>query len=173
MARVGRVRKESIMDAQTGEEMVSYKTSTFNTGKEPMYVKIYIKDILYLSDLQPNLVAIVMALLKRVGFAGEDQGLCVNVNKYAKETICKEIGWEHPTSVDNAIQKLIKGKILYRVARGVYRFNPHLFGRGNWADISVLRMQVNYDDINGRTFKTVFEEAEKSKAYWDGINKEE
>lgn len=36
----------------------------------------------------------------------------------------------------------------------MYRFNPYLFGKGDWQDISRLRLDINYDEIRGRTFKT-------------------
>ena len=39
----------------------------------------------------------------------------------------------------------------------MYNFNPYLFGKGDWQDISRLRLEINYDDIKGKTFKTVCE----------------
>ena len=61
------------------------------------------------------------------------------------------------SSINNAITDFVKGKILYRVDVGMYNFNPFLFGKGDWQDISRLRLEVNYDDIKGKTFKTVCE----------------
>lgn len=39
----------------------------------------------------------------------------------------------------------------------MYNFNPYLFGKGDWQDIGRLRLEINYDDIKGKTFKTVCE----------------
>ena len=36
----------------------------------------------------------------------------------------------------------------------MYRFNPYFFGKGDWQDISRLRLEINYDEIKGRTFKS-------------------
>ena len=48
-----------------------------------------------------------------------------------------------------------------RVQReGGEQFTPYLFGKGDWQDISRLRLEVNYDDIKGKTFKTVCEYSE-------------
>ena len=66
-----------------------------------------------------------------------------------KKAICDELGWKTVASLDNALQKLLAGKILYRVDRGMYRFNPYLFGKGDWQDISRLRLDINYDEIRG------------------------
>lgn len=57
-----------------------------------------------------------------------------------------------------------KGKILYRVGTGAYNFNPYLFGKGDWQDVSRLRLEVNYDDIKGKTFKTVCEYNDKKES---------
>lgn len=39
----------------------------------------------------------------------------------------------------------------------MYRFNPYIFGKGDWQDISRLRLEINYDEIMGRTFKANIE----------------
>ena len=51
---------------------------------------------------------------------------------------------------------LVKGKVLFRVDKGVYRFNPYLFGKGDWQDIAKLRLEVNYD-LKGKSFRTICE----------------
>lgn len=150
-------------DKETGEITSQLGRRTISWGEEPQYVKLYLDDIMYLKDLPPKLSRLVMALLKRVAFAGDDDGLCVTLVARTKRNICKEIGWERISSIDNAIQDLIKGQILTRVDRGVYRFNPYLFGKGDWQDISQLRLEVNYDDIHGKTFKTYFEYNDKDE----------
>lgn len=44
---------------------------------------------------------------------------------------------------------------MFRADIGVYTLNPYLFGKGDWQDISRLRLEINYDDIKGKTFKTI------------------
>lgn len=79
--------------------------------------------------------------------------MCVVLVPRIKQAICEEMGWKRVSSFDNALQKLLAGKILYRVDRSIYRFNPYFFGKGDWQDISRLRLDINYDEIKGRTFK--------------------
>lgn len=93
-------------------------------------------------------------MLKRVSYAGDADGMCVVLAPRIKKAICEELGWKTVASLDNALQKLLAGKIIYRVDRSMYRFNSYLFGKGDWQDISRLRLDINYDEIRGRTFKT-------------------
>ena len=44
------------------------------------------------------------------------------------------------------IDECFIGKILYRVGTGAYNFNPYLFGKGDWQDVSRLRLEVNYNE---------------------------
>lgn len=144
-------------------EMVSKRANqTLSWGEEPSYVKLYLQDIMYLSDMPKKYVAVTEALLKRVAYAGEEDGLCVTLVPRTKKTICQELGWKTVASLDNALQKLIAGKILYRVDRGIFRFNPYLFGKGDWQDVARLRLEINYSEIEGRTFKTNVDYQEKA-----------
>jgi len=147
---------------------------TFNWGEEPSYVKVYLQDVFYLRNISKTYLTVMYALLERVSFAGESNGMCVTVNKGVKKDICKEIGWNHPNSIDNAIQMLLKGKIIRRIDRGIYQFNPYIFGKGNWADIAKLRVSVSYDEEHGRTFETDFADVEEKDEndFWNEINAE-
>lgn len=139
-------------------EMVSKKTNkVLSWGTEPSYIKLYLQDILYLSDMPTKHSAILYELLKRSSYAGDKDGMQVIVNASLKRRIKETLGFKNMSSVNNAITDFVKGKILYRVDVGMYNFNPFLFGKGDWQDISRLRLEVNYDDIKGKTFKTVCE----------------
>lgn len=139
-------------------EMVSKKANkVLSWGAEPSYIKLYLQDILYLSDMPTKHSAILYELLKRSSYAGDKDGMQVIVNASLKRRIKEMLGFKNMSSVNNAITDFVKGKILYRVDVGMYNFNPFLFGKGDWQDISRLRLEVNYDDIKGKTFKTVCE----------------
>ena len=139
-------------------EMVSKKANkVLSWGAEPSYIKLYLQDILYLSDMPTKHSAILYELLKRSPYAGDKDGMQVIVNASLKRRIKETLGFKNMSSVNNAITDFVKGKILYRVDVGMYNFNPFLFGKGDWQDISRLRLEVNYDDIKGKTFKTVCE----------------
>ena len=97
-------------------EMVSKRANTvMSWGDEPSYIKLYLQDIMYLSDMPKKYVAVTEALLKRIAYAGDEDGLCVSLLPRTKKAICDELGWKTVASLDNALQKLLAGKILYRV----------------------------------------------------------
>ena len=173
MARAGKISETSVYDNETGEMTKLVNTASYTIEDEPPYVKLYIADILYLKDMPRRYEALTLALLKRVSYAGDADGLCVSLSKYMKQQICKEIGWKNTISIDNAVQVLIKGEIIHRVARGVYRFNPYLFGRGNWADVKKLRMEIQYDNIKGRSFWSNVEYKSEDDDFWKEINSED
>lgn len=52
----------------------------------------------------------------------------------------------------------------YYDLEGGEQFTPYLFGKGDWQDVSRLRLEVNYDDIKGKTFKTVCEYNDKKES---------
>lgn len=133
-------------------------------GAEPSYIKLYLQDILYLSDIPNKHTQVLYELLKRSTYAGDKDGMQVIVNSYVKNCIKDKLGLKNVGSISNAITELVKGKILYRVGTGAYNFNPYLFGKGDWQDVSRLRLEVNYDDIKGKTFKTVCEYNDKKES---------
>ena len=146
------------VDGQTGEiagiekkEKITLKTVH---KPEPPYIKIYIADMLYLSDIPKGLSPLVYSLLKRTNFA--DSGLRVDLTGYVKKEILAECKWAKMQSLNNALVALTKGKIIKRLGTGSYQFNPFWFGRGNWKDIDNIRVNWYYDDVHGRTFQTHF-----------------
>ena len=137
-------------DGQTGE--VPRQNQTINWGAEPDYIKLYLQDVLYLSDMPPQYGKLLMALLKRTSYANADQGMRIVLAPIIKREICEEVGYATVQTFDNNLSKLVKGGLLHRVDRGVYCLNPRLFGRGPWTDIAELRINVSYDPETGRTF---------------------
>ena len=148
---------ETLVINEQGELVSKRANRTLSWGSEPAFIKLYLQDVLYLSDMPKHHENILYELLKRSTYAGEKDGMQVCLSAGIKRIISKELGLKNDRSINNALSDLVKGKILYRVETGVYNFNPWLFGKGDWQDISRLRLEVNYDDIKGKTFKTVCE----------------
>lgn len=149
--------KQSVETSVINEqgELVSKRANrTLSWGSEPAFIKLYLQDVLYLSDMPKHHEKILYELLKRSTYAGEKDGMQVCLSAGIKRIISKELGLKNDRSINNALSDLVKGKILYRVETGVYNFNPYLFGKGDWQDIARLRLEVNYDDIKGKTFKS-------------------
>lgn len=146
-------------DGTTGEITKQTTSNVISWGAEPDYVKLYLQDVLYLSDMPTQYTAALMSLLRRTSYAGDEYGMCVVLVPAIKDQICKELGFQKRQSLDNVLNKLVKGEILFRVERGMYRLNPYLFGRGTWSDIAKIRMEVTYIPGEGRTFQATVDKA--------------
>lgn len=138
-----------------GEIVSKRANKTLSWGDEPSYIKFYLQDILFLSDIPNKHEKVLYELLKRASYAGEQNGMEVIVNSSLKRRIASELNMKNIGSISNAITDLVKGKILYRIDVGIYQFNPYLFGKGDWQDVSRLRLEIDYNDIHGKTFKAV------------------
>ena len=123
---------------------------------EPAFVKLYLQDILYLSDLQPSQAGILYELIKNLNYNNQ-----IVLNPAIKKTICKSLDIQMST-LNNTITKFVKADILFRIDKGVYQLNPYLFGRGDWSNIYKLRLEIDYT-LQGRTFKTTIQGQEKEK----------
>lgn len=154
-----KIKQSSVMTTQDADGKVISNTQNYTLSweEEPPYIKFYLQDIMYLRDMSKTYSALVYSLLRYTHYAGENLGMCTVLAPQIKREICNELGWKTIASFDNAIQKLIAGSIIERVSRGIYRFNPYLFGRGNWQEIAKLRLEINYDRLKGRTFSTNIE----------------
>lgn len=153
MPKINQSIEETLVNSD-GVILSKRTNKTLAWGDEPPYIKLYLNDLMFVSDMPKHYTNLVFSLLKRVSYAGDEDGMCVTLVPRTKKAICQELGWAKTSSLDNALQRLLKGKILFRVDRGIYRLNPYLFGKGDWQDIARIRMEVFYD-INGKTFKTI------------------
>ncbi len=161
MPRINQSIETDIIN-EDGELISKRANKTLSWGSEPPFIKLYLQDILYLSDIPNKHEKVLYELLKRVTYAGDENGMEVIINSSLKRRIAKELNFKNIGSISNAITDLVKGKILIRNDVGIYQFNSYFFGKGEWQDISRLRLQINYDEIKGRTFKAVCEyESEK------------
>lgn len=159
-----------IFDRETGQEVASEQETSYTVPQEPPFIKVYLRDILYLSDLPSGYTPLLDALLKRVSYADSTHPQCVVLTAGIKRAIAKECGWKSLQSVDNALRALTKGRVLLRVPRsdgegyerGIYQLNPYLFGRGPWPAIEKIRLEVTYD-IHGTTFKAAVKASKPKK----------
>ena len=154
---------ETLVIDENGEFISKRANKTLSWGAEPPFIKLYLQDILYLSDIPNKHESVLYELLKRTTYAGEKNGMEVVVNSSLKRRIAQELGFKNIGSISNAITDLVKGKVLIRKDVGIYQFNPYLFGKGDWQDIARLRLEINYDEIKGRTFKAVCEYEDKKR----------
>lgn len=170
MPKINQSVETEVMN-EKGEIVSKRANKVLSWGAEPSYIKLYLQDVLYLSDMPKHHEKILFELLKRATYAGDEYGMTVSLSAGTKRIMAKALGIKNIRSINNALTDLVKGKILYRIDTGIYQFNSYLFGKGDWQDIARLRLEINYDEIKGKTFKTVceYESEKKSKKPVDNV----
>ena len=145
---------ESYIDGN-GEIQEVNKKVQFQYEKEPAYVKLYIADLMLLNGLPKSHTTVLYGLFKYMRYADEENGQVVVVSSYIKNQIVKNNPNEiqNVQTVSNAISNLKRKGILIEVGRAAYLINPNVIGKGDWRDISELRMTLTYNS-NGREMTT-------------------
>ena len=138
---ISELQKTDVIDFETGEIKSSNEVrKTFSVSKEPAFVKMYLDDLGMLHGLSRSNISVLHSLLKHMNFADDDIPQAVLINSFLKKQILMENpNLNHTQTVTNSISELKKAGILEELGRGAYRFNPFLFGRGEWKDIEKLR----------------------------------
>ncbi|WP_412839914.1 replication/maintenance protein RepL [Bacillus paranthracis] len=152
MAKVTNTISRTIVN-EDGQITHQEEEKVINWGTEPNYIKVYLDTILYLKDLPKGLNSILYAFLKRMSYGNQ-----LVVNAALKRQIAKELGLSL-SSINNAISKFVKGELLIRKDTGLYKVNPHLFGKGDWKDIAKIRLEIVFDPKG----KTIMSEIEKKE----------
>ena len=144
---------EYIINEETGETVTTRREeNTMTVLKEPPYIKLYIQDMLYLRKVPKSLTEFTYALLKRLRYASDEEGpLCIILSSYVKKQILAELKFEKMGTINSYLYKLCKFDILKRIDTNTYQFNPFIFGRGEWKDISNIRVTWDYNLIEGTT----------------------
>lgn len=152
-ARIAQHTLSTTVDHDTGELIERNENTSYYIGKEPPYVKLYLEAILYLQDMPLGYNPVLLEVLRRMPWASDNSSIAINAA--IKRQIAAKIG-KSPSHISNVITDLVKAKILIRIDTGLYMVNPHLFGKGDWSDISRLRLHVTFDAA-GRSFYSEIE----------------
>lgn len=144
------------IDTETGEKKGSRSVKSSVVYGEPDFVKVYIEDMLMLMRLSPSHLKLVMWLSRRLTYAGEDMGLCVSFSTALKKLCVEQVGMASVAVLDNALSALNKAGVIKRLGIGLYQLNPYFVGKGNWADISRIRVTIDYDSL-GRRIDSYYE----------------
>jgi len=142
-----------------GELIERHENYIIQYDNEPNYIKLYLDTVLYISDLPKGYSGILLGILRYMTYSNPNNthgGQIIYFNSTMKKDIAKELNVSL-ARVNQAISDFTKGKILERIDTGTYRVNPYLFGKGDWQDISEIRMKVTFN-ADG---KTVMSEIEK------------
>lgn len=159
-----RFKKEKVSkeysETKTDNEGNSQENKTFKDKyvmKEPDYIKLYIKDIVLLSELPVSLTDFIVAILKNINYNGQ-----IVLNSSIKKQLKETLKLSSIQVVDNKLTQLKKADIIRTIDRGVFAANPFFFGRGKWEDIREQRdnwIKVSYKN-DKRTVETSFSENE-------------
>lgn len=143
----------TLVKKEDGSFLEEKKVTTSFMEREPDYVKLYIKDILRLSDIPNSGNSILFAILKRMTY-NNDIALYAPVKReIATELDLKEV------TVSKAIELFASKSILIRKDRGLYIINPYFFGRGKWEEIRKIRLEIIYSASGRMILKTEFEDS--------------
>jgi hypothetical protein len=131
---------------------------------EPDFIKLYLNDVVVLKGIQSGYKDILFHMLKLMKY----ENYIVSISKYDKEVIVKKLGLSSTQQVDNAITKLKKAGIIMAVMnkegkkqRGVYEFNPFLFGKGKWVE--------NYNNRDIHKLTVLYKKNQKEVVNIDAI----
>ena len=122
----------------TGEMITTESISKRRVIKEPDFIKLYLNDVMLLSDVPKSKSDVLYLLLRKMNYDNEITVVASHKRDIAQELGCSMI------NIDKTLSLLVEKSILIRKERGVYVANPRLFGRGNWEDIERLRMSIDY-----------------------------
>jgi hypothetical protein len=143
--------RREVVDRESGE--ITETDTTLRLPREPAHIKLYLAGILYHAHLPAWQNKVLSALWQRVELETNE----IHLSTGLKKRIVKElaIGLQ---AFNNALTQLVKAKVIYRVDKGIYMPNPHLFGRGSWENIHSLRLQIKFtpegQEISGEVTKT-------------------
>ena len=129
---------ETIMTVD-GEIIENTTNTTAVMEKEPDYIKLYLADIMRLSDIPKSGNALLMSLLRKSNYQNE-----IVIVKSIREEICEELNLADVT-FRKALDQFIAKGILTKKNKNVFIANPFLFGKGSWQNIKNIRLTVNYN----------------------------
>lgn len=146
-------RTEVRVDDLTGE-ITNRSSTVVNINRlpaEPEYIKLYVEDLGKLHGLAPAHRAVLLYVAAASGYDG-----IATISARRKASIALTIGGSIKT-VSNALTECIKAGLLRRVAHGEYEPNPHLFGKGSWAEIRERRARFVASYVYGPEGRMVLE----------------
>lgn len=130
------VRTVFSVDDMTGEITSSSTTYVSAPQIEPAYVKVYMDGMDGLRKIPLYCWPVLLWMLGRASYANEEQSL--ELCSTTRRRVAKDLDVS-VSRVNHAVSDLVRCGIVLRVGRGLYRFNPEFFARGEWKDIQKLR----------------------------------
>lgn len=150
-----------VVDHSTGEISSVSTQKTYCVNSEPEFVKLYVNDLALLSNLNKLETSTFMYLIAQMNYknivyvAGE-------LKESAIEYLCIE-----PRTFERTIKSLKEKEVLLplskkqkdgsiKIKRSYYYVNPMLIAKGNWIDISKLRLSIEYENEKRTVYSETF-----------------
>lgn len=130
------VRTVVTVDGSTGEVKDMSTVYVSPPQSEPPYLKLYLDGLVELRGIPLYCWPILLWLLERIPYASGDP--CFEFGAPMRQRAAGELHLKI-SQVNHAVSDLVKTGAILRVDRGLYRFNPLFFARGEWKDIQKLR----------------------------------
>lgn len=130
------VRTVISVDDETGEVKSMSTTYVSPPQREPPYLKLYLDGFEGLRRIPLYCWPVLLWLLERAPYANTDP--CFEFGAPMRQRAAAELGVKI-SQVNHAVSDLVKSVAILRAGRGLYRFNPEFFARGEWKDIQKLR----------------------------------
>lgn len=151
------------LDHTSGQITQSSRSNVMSVARTPDFVMAFTNDLGYLANISGGASKLLFGLLTYL-----DRNNEVALNKARKDEIAKKIG-VNTTSIQPFLSQLLKAEVILRKSdesgvplQGVFTLNPYYFGKGQWKNVSKLRMMIEYD-FNAGT-KRVLSETEYNEA---------
>lgn len=133
------VRTVIEVDDLTGELKGQSTVYVSPPKSEPNYVKVYLDSLPSLIRMPMYCWPILWWMIRMLPYANTEQVFEFGAPMRRKAAV--DLGVS-VSRIDHAVSDFLKCGILFRVDRGLYRFNPHFFARGEWKDIQKLRLRL-------------------------------
>lgn len=154
-----------VVDSKTGEVVDRLNVPPKKKAAQDHYLKVFYSDPLLGSSLPRSARTILFALASKMPYSNSNFPLALSVA--AKKKIAEEYGIS-PASIDRCLPFLQKNGYLFRVRKGEYLINPHLFGKGPAAAIQARREEwdtlVSGNNKNVSTGRETASEEENTPA---------
>jgi hypothetical protein len=127
MADIHQITKSTRVE--NGSVVEEYKDMRYRIPSEEDYIKLYVKTISVLHDVEGAAVKTLNEMLKLVDYKNR-----ITLAPVIKDEIAAAAGLKKNT-VEHHIIFLCRKKLLIKLSTNMYTINTYVFGRGKWADI--------------------------------------
>lgn len=144
MPKKTKIHEEIVLE--DGKLKSHRKVSSYRSGDEDYFIKVYLDKIERLKMLTSAEVCILFVLCKYIDYKN-----IIHPTMAIKKKVMADTGYSYQT-VKNSILNLNKKGMLIRQSMSTYLVNPEYIGKGGWSAISELRAKL-YGDWDGEPKK--------------------